>query len=578
MKNITIKTKIIFFTIISIVGFVILVFFLNNAISDFDKLRKAQVKIEELKSDMLMLRRNEKDFLLQKNLKYKDKFEKNVQVLDIDSQDLLYLLNIQGLQVSKIKLFERSIDEYKLQFLSLVKQQQIIGLNEEDGLYGSLRNSVHKVQNITKKMKNFTILALVYELRKNEKDFMLRRDIKYVNEYKKHMDALLPHNGIDNYNDLLLYKKDFLKLVNAEIKIGLNRTQGIRGKMRNTVYHTEKLLEDIEKYFDRIMTDAISKIIITSFIITALMILLVILFSFTLLKSILSSINNLQSRLLGFFKHMNENSEKIEFLDESSQDEIGNLAKVINEKIKEVLQKNREKDKAMLQQSRLAQMGEMISMIAHQWRQPLTAISATSGNLTLKAKLEMLDNETAVELGEKISSYSQHLSSTIDDFRDFFKPNKQLVDTTYTELVQNVLSIVADSLDTKNIKLKQELQSEVTFSSYPNELKQVILNLIKNAEDILLEKEIKYPVISIETQDNILRVKDNAGGVPKDIIEKIFNPYFSTKTQKDGTGLGLYMSKTIIEEHCGGELHVYNDENGAVFEIKLPVKKGEKET
>ncbi len=255
------------------------------------------------------------------------------------------------------------------------------------------------------------------------------------------------------------------------------------------------------------------------------------------------------------------------------ENEIISLNKNLKAKIKEEVEKNREKDKAMLQQSRLAQMGEMMSMIAHQWRQPLTAISATSGNLTLKAKLDMLDNETVVELGEKISEYSQHLSSTIDDFRDFFKPNKDLLDITYKELVKSVLSIIEDSLETKNIELKQDLKSEAVLSSYPNELKQVILNLLKNAEDILLEKEIEHPTITIETEDNILRVRDNAGGVPKDIIEKVFDPYFSTKTQKDGTGLGLYMSKTIIEEHCGGELRVYNDEDGAVFEIKLPLKR-----
>ena len=252
--------------------------------------------------------------------------------------------------------------------------------------------------------------------------------------------------------------------------------------------------------------------------------------------------------------------------------ELATLNQTLEDKIQSEVAKNRDKDKAMLQQSRLAQMGEMISMIAHQWRQPLSAISATSGNLTLKAKLDMLDNDTAVELGEKISQYAQHLSATIDDFRDFFKPNKEVIEITYTELVQSVLSIIEDSIHTKNIKLKQNLQSEGILSTYPNEIKQVILNLIKNAEDILLEKEIEHPTITIETQDNILIVKDNAGGVPTDIIEKIFDPYFSTKTQKDGTGLGLYMSKTIIEEHCGGSLKVYNDEFGAVFEMKLPLK------
>ena len=258
------------------------------------------------------------------------------------------------------------------------------------------------------------------------------------------------------------------------------------------------------------------------------------------------------------------------YRDSRYKESLSSLNQTLENRVQSEVDKNREKDKAMLQQSRLAQMGEMMSMIAHQWRQPLTAISATSGNLTLKAKLDMLDSETAVELGEKISEYSQHLSGTINDFRDFFKPNKKIVDITYKELIQSVLSIIEESINTKNIELKQDLKSEVVLSTYPNELKQVILNLMKNAEDILLDKEIEHPVITIETQDNILKVKDNAGGVPTDIIEKIFDPYFSTKTQKDGTGLGLYMSKTIIEEHCGGELRVYNDQAGAVFEIELP--------
>ena len=231
----------------------------------------------------------------------------------------------------------------------------------------------------------------------------------------------------------------------------------------------------------------------------------------------------------------------------------------------------RKQEKLLLQQNRLAQMGEMISMIAHQWRQPLTAISATSSNLTLKAKLDMLDNDTAVELSEKISNYSQHLSATIDDFREFFKSNKETVEITYEELIKSVLNIIESSIATKDIKIELKLHSDTILSTHPNEIKQVLLNLLKNAEDILLEKEIQSPTISIETQDNIVRVKDNAGGVPQDIIEKVFDPYFSTKTQKDGTGLGLYMSKTIIEENCGGEISVYNDEDGAVFEIKLPM-------
>ena len=261
------------------------------------------------------------------------------------------------------------------------------------------------------------------------------------------------------------------------------------------------------------------------------------------------------------------------YRDNQYKNYLNNLNKTLEKRVKIEVDKNRKKDKAILQQSRLAQMGEMLSMIAHQWRQPLAAISSVSTNIILKAKLNKLDNKSSIELANKIAQYTQHLSSTIDDFREFFKPNKGKRETTYDEVISSVLNIAKISLTNNNIKLITNLQSKERFLTYPNELKQVILNLIKNAEDILLERGIEDPTITIETKENILRVKDNAKGVPKDIIEKIFDPYFSTKTKKDGTGLGLYMSKTIIEEHCKGKLRVYNDEFGAVFEVELPTDK-----
>ena len=264
------------------------------------------------------------------------------------------------------------------------------------------------------------------------------------------------------------------------------------------------------------------------------------------------------------------------------QQKLNNQIQLLNKKLKseveEAIKDTKRKENLLQQQSRLAQMGEMISMIAHQWRQPLAAISSTSGSITLKAKLNKLDKDTAIELSKKISEYSQHLSLTIDDFREFFKTNKEKKKTTYDEMIQSVLGIIEISIKNRKINIIKQLKSKNIFDTHPNEIKQVILNLIKNAEDVLLEKEIKNPTITITTKDNILSISDNGGGVPKDIIDKIFDPYFSTKTKKDGTGLGLYMSKTIIEEHCGGSLSVSNDviidqdgkpSSGAVFTIEL---------
>jgi len=242
---------------------------------------------------------------------------------------------------------------------------------------------------------------------------------------------------------------------------------------------------------------------------------------------------------------------------------------LLNQKIKEEEERNKLQEEIMQQQHRLAQMGEMIAMIAHQWRQPLSAITAASGVITIKASRDKLSSQQAVELSEKIQEFSKHLSSTIDDFRNFFKSNKEKKNTNFKKISQSVLAIVQNSLTQNNIKIDCTYLDVKDFVSYENELKQVLLNLIKNSEDALKEKDIEDKKIEIYVTKKHLQVCDNAGGISEEILPKIFDPYFSTKIKKDGTGLGLYMSKVIVEDHCKGELKVNNTIDGAIFEIIL---------
>jgi len=255
--------------------------------------------------------------------------------------------------------------------------------------------------------------------------------------------------------------------------------------------------------------------------------------------------------------------------------ELEELNTMLRERVMEEVIKNNRKDRVMLQQTKLAQMGEMISMIAHQWRQPLSAISTLSQTINLKASLGALDEETALRLSDTITATAMHLSQTIDDFREFFKPRKEKQETSYCEIIEGVLSIIETSIVTKNIQIIKDLQCKRKFNSYPNEIKQVVLNLIKNAQDALIESKVENPYILIRTYkrngSRILEIEDNAGGVPEALKSKIFEPYFSTKEKKDGTGLGLYMSKTIIEEHCHGILSIRNSSKGAIFRVELPV-------
>jgi PAS domain S-box-containing protein len=233
----------------------------------------------------------------------------------------------------------------------------------------------------------------------------------------------------------------------------------------------------------------------------------------------------------------------------------------------------REKEEMMLRQSRLAQMGEMLSMIAHQWRQPLNAISLTTSALELKVNDDKYDKIFFTSRLARISDYAQHLSSTIEDFRKFFKPNKSKKQTTLCKITEDALNIMYLELENKGITVQTECNCGTHSFYFSNEILQVVMNLIKNAEDALLENKIINPKINItcysETDKSVLEVEDNAGGIDVSILDKIFEPYFTTKEEYNGTGLGLYMSKRIIEDHCKGIMSAHNTSEGALFKVEL---------
>ncbi|WP_304545871.1 CHASE domain-containing protein [Sulfurimonas microaerophilic] len=242
--------------------------------------------------------------------------------------------------------------------------------------------------------------------------------------------------------------------------------------------------------------------------------------------------------------------------------------------LKAQTQRTKEQTSYMLHQSRMAQMGEMISMIAHQWRQPLSSISTIAGTMSIDVAMDNYEKKFFAEQLESIDNLSQHLSTTIDDFRDFFKDKKKKQLATAYQVVDETLQIIGSSFESKEIEVIYDSEENISIYTYVNEIKQVILNILKNAEDALSEKKDKNFKIWISWhmfEDNvIISIEDNAGGIPEKIIKNIFEPYFSTKQDNNGTGLGLYMSKTIVEEHCNGKLYVTNTQRGAKFSIEFP--------
>jgi len=255
-------------------------------------------------------------------------------------------------------------------------------------------------------------------------------------------------------------------------------------------------------------------------------------------------------------REIKEKNEKLKKINE-------NLESLVHDEV----EKNRQKDHIMFSQSRQAQMGEMIAMIAHQWRQPLNIISTANMLLLQKSRLNKLDKNIVEDVCKKISTSVRYMSDTIDDFRNFFKPDKKKSVTNFEKIVEKAYQLVRGSLEHNGIDFIVKKREVEDFETYENELMQVLLNLIKNAEDALKEKDIDKKYIKVTIDNNRLIVEDNAGGIPEDIMDKIFDPYFSTKSKKEGTGLGLYMNKIIIEEHCKGKLLVENSERGAKFTI-----------
>jgi len=233
----------------------------------------------------------------------------------------------------------------------------------------------------------------------------------------------------------------------------------------------------------------------------------------------------------------------------------------------------KQKDEMLINQSRHAAMGEMIGMIAHQWRQPISTIAMDANNMLLDIALEDFNTTEAEKYANSITEETQHLSRIIDDFSNFFKPDRVISKVNIREIIDNTLSMEKDSLKNNNIQLTASYETDKEVKAYPRELMQVFVNIINNSKDALKLKRQDNASISIRVYEDEkyinTEIRDNGGGIDADILPKVFDPYFSTKDEKSGTGLGLYMSKVIIENHLNGILEVYNNDEGACFTVKL---------
>ena len=254
-------------------------------------------------------------------------------------------------------------------------------------------------------------------------------------------------------------------------------------------------------------------------------------------------------------------------------EELEMLNKTLESRVREEIQKSREQEQLLIQKSKFIALGEMISNIAHQWRQPLSQLSALLMTLKLKHRMDKLDKPSMELKCSEAENIVEYMSHTIDDFRNFFMPNKDKKEFSIKESIEEVLRIVGKSITNQNIQIEVDIPHDRKIIGYKSEYEQVVLNLLSNAKDAIIASKQEYGKIIVKLtligKYARLSIQDNGGGITIRPLEKIFEPYVTTKEQNEGTGIGLYMGKLIIEKSVKGKLEAQNKKDGAIFTIEV---------
>lgn len=262
------------------------------------------------------------------------------------------------------------------------------------------------------------------------------------------------------------------------------------------------------------------------------------------------------------------------------------LNQTLENRVKEEVEKNRDKDRMLFQQSRLAAMGEMIGNVAHQWRQPLSELGIILYKLKKlfkKCEGASQNEEDFTDSYDNAKKVIKKMSDTIEDFRNFFNPHRPSEIFSIQNALDEAMIMMQGTLQRHEIKLNIECKDHVKIKGFLSEFSQVLINLLNNSKDAFNKKSLENRIINIEIKKfdksyAMITFNDNAGGIDKEVIDKIFEPYFTTKHASMGTGLGLYMSRMIIQNSMHGTLEVKNCHGGVCFFIKIPMYLGEEET
>jgi len=417
-------------------------------------------------------------------------------------------------------------------------------------------------------------------------------DISFNQEEQLHqlLDNILQYSGIKAVQIDYTNQKKILKTKKNETtkKLFVYKSS-ITDPFSKTIIATINI-----SYSNENINNLQNKILIIQWYIFIFTLILFLIF-FLYVKKDLNALRTISNSLQKYSKSRTIKPIKLK----NKSQEITTIAKIANEMMSDIsqyvkelktfnielekqveikIQKEKTQEKMMIHQSRQAAMGEILESIAHQWRQPLNNISISVANLELKAILNTIDNATLIEKLQTISLNTNYMSDTIDDFRNFLSPDSKKVLFNPLNSINEVFTILDAQLKSKHIKYTIEEINHVEFLATENEFKQVLFVLINNAKDAILSKIENQKATSgnihiciyQDNKYNFIDIKDNGVGIKDDIIESIFEPYFTTKFAAQGTGIGLYIAKNIITSRMEGSISVKNLKEGCCFTIKIP--------
>lgn len=286
------------------------------------------------------------------------------------------------------------------------------------------------------------------------------------------------------------------------------------------------------------------------------------------------SFNQMVEALQNSRERLQESNQTLERKVQERTRELDELNRTLDQRVHEEMAKRKEQETLLIHQSRLAAMGEMIGAIAHQWRQPLNALSLVMQNIRMQHAMGALSDESMARMQAKAATLVERMSSTIDEFRNFFKPGKHAEPFKVADAVRASVDMLDGVFRNHNITVTLVCDESLTLQGVQGEFAQVVLNLLGNAKDALLATRQPQPRIDLMAQrvgNRVeLVVEDNGGGILDEAIDKIYEPYFTTKEEGLGTGIGLYMSKMIVENHMKGRLRASNTAEGARFTLDFP--------